>query len=422
MEKNILEELRWRGLLKQVTNEKKILKVQKLKKGVYFGIDPTNDSLHIGHLIQIILLKHFKKFGFKPIIIIGGGTGMIGDPSGKKKERILLNNKIIKHNIKYINKQIKQLIEKKIKIINNNKWLKEIKLINFLRNIGKKININYLLAKKNISTRIKVGISYTEFTYTLLQAYDFYKLYINYDCIVQIGGSDQWGNITSGIDYIYKKIGRNNLACGLTINLLTKSNNLKFGKTESDAIWLNKKKTSPYEFYQFFFNQNDQETKKLLRYMTMLSEKEIINIEEAHKKEPKKRIIQKKLSEELTLFVHKKKGLKKAQIVSNLLFKNNIYELSKQQLNYIYNNLPVFYLKNINLIIVDLLIQAKIVISKRQGREFLEKGVISINGKITKEKNLNITINNFLFNKYLIIRKGKQKYFLIYIKNKKNNY
>lgn len=419
MAKNILKELKWRGLLKQVTNETKLLKAQKLKKGVYCGFDPTSDSLHVGNLIQIMLLKRFEIFGFKPIVIIGGATGMIGDPSGKKTERTLLDDKIIAHNIEVISKQIKHLIGTKIKIVNNAKWLRKITFIDFLRNVGKNFNINYLLAKENIATRIEVSLSYTEFSYTLLQAYDFYQLYLNYNCVVQIGGSDQWGNIISGINYIYKQIGEDNLACGLTINLLVKADGSKFGKTESKTIWLNSKKTSPYEFYQFFFNQNDNKTIELLRYLTMLSESEIINLEKAHQKEPTQRIAQKKIAEEVTLFVHQATGLKTAQSVTKSLFKDNIHELSEYQLDQIKHNLFNFNLTNLNLSILDILVQAKIVISKREGREFLKQGAIIVNNEIIKDEMLKITKDKFLFNKYLIIRRGKQKYYLIYFTDNK---
>ncbi|WP_425379814.1 tyrosine--tRNA ligase [Spiroplasma endosymbiont of Stenodema calcarata] len=413
MAKNIIEELKWRGLLKQVTNETKLLKAQALKKGVYCGFDPTGDSLHVGHLIQIMLLKRFEMFGFQPIAIIGGGTGMIGDPSGKKAERVLLDDKTIKDNIQAISHQMQQLIGKNVRMVNNADWLQTMTLIDFLRNVGKDFNISYLLAKENIATRIDVGLSYTEFAYTLLQAYDFYQLYINYDCAVQTGGSDQWGNITSGTDYIYKQIGEDNLACGVTMNLLTKADGTKFGKTESGAIWLDSRKTSPYEFYQFFFNQDDQETGKLLRYLTMLTEADIMAIEKEHQQEPAKRIAQKKLAEAVTLFVHQAKGLELAQIVSEALFNGKLHQLSEQQLDQLKSSLPIFTVSSFEIPILDLLVQAQIVISKREGREFLEQGAITVNGVVINSETWTITKDKFLFNKYLIIRRGKRKYHLI---------
>ncbi|KAF0851881.1 MAG: tyrosine--tRNA ligase [Spiroplasma poulsonii] len=413
MVKDIIEELKWRGLLKQVTNETKLLKAQTLKKGVYCGFDPTGDSLHVGHLIQIMLLKRFEMFGFQPIAIIGGGTGMIGDPSGKKAERVLLNDETIMYNVQAISKQMQQLIGKNVRMVNNTDWLQKMTLIDFLRTVGKDFNISYLLAKENIATRIEVGLSYTEFAYTLLQAYDFYQLYVNYDCAVQTGGSDQWGNITSGTDYIHKQIGEDNLACGLTMNLLTKADGTKFGKTESGAVWLDPKKTSPYEFYQFFFNQDDQETGKLLRYLTMLTEAEIIAIEKEHQKEPAKRIAQKKLAEAVTLFVHQADGLKTAQIVSEALFNGNLHQLSDQQLDQLQTSLPFFSLSTFDLSILDLLVQAEIVSSKREGREFLTQGAITVNGIVINEETWTVTKDKFLFNKYLIVRRGKRKYHLI---------
>ena len=411
---NIIKELTWRGLLKQVTNEEKLLKSQELQKGVYCGFDPTGDSLHVGHLIQIILLERFAKCGFKSIAIIGGGTGMIGDPSDKKAERVLLNNATVLHNVESIKQQVEKLIPN-VKIVNNGEWLNNISLINFLRDVGKEFNISYLLNKESIASRIENGLSYTEFSYTLLQAYDFYQLYKKYDCTVQTGGSDQWGNITSGTDYIRKQLGEDNLACGLTMNLLTKADGTKFGKTESGVIWLDQAKTSPYEFYQFFYNQEDIETFKLLKFLTFLSEVEINQLEQDHLKEPFKRLGQKKLAEELTLFVHGKDELARAIKISDALFNGNLHELSLSELASIQHSLPHYQLESPNLNLLDLLVASEVVSSKREGREFLNKNAITINGHVVNDETKVLSSADFLHNKFLIIRRGKRKYHIIYL-------
>ncbi|WP_368486738.1 tyrosine--tRNA ligase [Spiroplasma sp. DGKH1] len=411
---NIIKELTWRGLLKQVTNEEKLLKSQELQKGVYCGFDPTGDSLHVGHLIQIILLERFAKCGFKPIAIIGGGTGMIGDPSGKKAERVLLNNATVLHNVESIKQQVEKLIPN-VQIVNNGEWLNNISLIDFLRDVGKDFNISYLLNKENIASRIESGLSYTEFSYTLLQAYDFYQLYEKYDCTVQTGGSDQWGNITSGTDYIRKQLGEDNLACGLTMNLLTKADGTKFGKTESGAVWLDPEKTSPYEFYQFFYNQEDIETFKLLKFLTFLSEAEIKQLEQDHLKEPFKRLGQKKLAEELTLFVHGKDELARAIKISTALFNGNLHELSLSELESIQHSLPHYQLESPSHNLLDLLVASEVVSSKREGREFLSQNAITINGQVVNDETKVLAPADFLHNKFLIIRRGKRKYHIIYL-------
>jgi tyrosyl-tRNA synthetase len=267
---SILDELKWRDILKQVTNEDKVAKAQQSGAALYCGFDPTADSLHVGHLIQIMNLKRFQDFGFHPLAIIGGGTGMIGDPSFKAAERKLLTIETVDEYVSGIKAQLNRLIPD-ITVVNNADWLRKMSLIDFLRFVGKDFNLAYLLAKDNIASRIEKGLSITEFAYTMLQAYDFYELYENYNCRVQIGGSDQWGNITSGTDYISSRIGHaESDACGVTMNLLTKKDGTKFGKTESGAVWLDAAKTSEYEFYQFFINQDDADCEKFLKYLTFL--------------------------------------------------------------------------------------------------------------------------------------------------------
>ncbi|AGR42424.1 tyrosine--tRNA ligase [Spiroplasma diminutum] len=411
---NILDELKERDLLKQYTNEEKIKNAQNEGAGIYCGFDPTADSLHVGHLIQIINLKRFKDFGFAPIAIIGGGTGMIGDPSFKSEERNLLTLEQVEKNIQGIKKQLDFLIPD-ISVVNNNDWLGKMSLIDFLRDIGKDFNLAYLLAKENISSRIEKGLSITEFSYTMLQGYDFFRLYEDKNCWVQIGGSDQWGNITSGTDYIASKVGReNSKACGITMNLLTKKDGVKFGKTESGAIWLDKTKTSEYEFYQFFFNQDDEDCDKLFKFLTTLSVEEIKSINEEHSKAPFKRIMQRRLAQEITKFVHGETGLEKAEKITEALFSGNIIDLKKEELLSIVNSMQKIKVEN-NKEILEFLIDSKIASSKREARELLNDNAITINNINNFKEGTLIDENMFTVDNFIIVKKGKKKYIVIEI-------
>ncbi len=410
--RSILEELKQRDLLKQVTNEEKIANAQKDGAGIYCGFDPTADSLHVGHLIQIINLKRFKDYGFAPIAILGGGTGMIGDPSFKSEERNLLTLEQVGENVEAIKKQLNFLIPD-INVINNNDWLGKMSLIDFLREIGKDFNLAYLLAKENIASRIEKGLSITEFSYTMLQGYDFYKLYVEQNCWVQIGGSDQWGNITSGTDYIASRVGReNSKACGVTMNLLTKKDGVKFGKTESGAIWLDKNKTSEYEFYQFFINQDDEDCEKLFKFLTTLPVEEIEKIKEEHSKEPFKRIMQKRLAQEVTTFVHGKEGLAKAEKITEALFSGNLLDLDKKDLLSMINSMQKVQVSK-NLELIDFIIEAKIASSKRESRELINEGAIWINANNKFEENAVVDEKMLTVENYIIVKKGKKKYFIV---------
>ncbi|AXK51386.1 tyrosyl-tRNA synthetase [Spiroplasma alleghenense] len=412
---NILKELEWRGLLKQFTNEAKIEFAQKNGKGVYCGFDPTADSLHVGHLIQIINLLRFQKAGFKPIAVVGGATGMIGDPSFKKDERAFLTNEQLEINVKGINAQLKKMISK-VEFENNANWLKPMTLIEFLRDVGKSFNLSYLLAKESIATRVETGLSVTEFSYTMLQAYDFYHLYKNNDCYLQIGGSDQWGNITSGIDYISSKLGKENShAAGITMNLLTKKDGTKFGKTESGAVWLDASKTSEYDFYQFFFNQDDNDCEMLLKFLTDFDEKKINQIIDDHKKEPSKRIMQINLAEWTTKFVHGEAGLKKAQEISKAFFNGEILSLQTDVLKSAISSLPSCEIdKKTN--ILDSLIKVGVGTSKRELREFIAQKAITINNEILKDENIFIENIQAIDKIFYVIKRGKRKYYVIIIK------
>ncbi|WFQ90840.1 tyrosine-tRNA ligase [Mycoplasma feriruminatoris] len=414
MKNNILEELKWRGLIKQVTNESKILDAQNNNDAVYCGFDPTADSLHVGHLMMIITLKRFADFNFKPIALIGGATGMIGDPSFKASERVLQTKDQVDHNIKKISEQLKEIIPT-VSFVNNNTWLANISLIDFLRDIGKHFNLSYLLAKESIATRIQTGLSVTEFCYTMLQAYDFYHLYKNNNCSIQIGGSDQWGNITSGIDFISDTINKNNKAAGLTINLLTKSDGQKFGKTESGAVWLDKNKTSEYEFYQFWFNQTDQDCINLLKCLTFLTKDQIDQLVKEHEKEPYKHFLQKALASEMTQFVHKKQGLEKALKLTDTFFSGDLFSLTDDLFQMALNSLPNTQISK-ETKVIDALIQLKTASSKREAREFLTNKAIMINNQIIEDENILISDFKLIENKYLLVKKGKKKYFVILVK------
>lgn len=413
---NILDELNWRGLFKQISNKDKLIKAQKENKSVYCGFDPTADSLHIGHLIPLMLLERFRLAGFKPIALIGGGTGMIGDPSFKSQERILQTFQQVTTNSLAIKQQITNLIPK-VKILNNIEWLSPMSLIEFLRDVGKDFNLAYLLSKETISSRIDTGLSITEFIYTILQAYDFYELYKNRDCYVQIGGSDQWGNITSGLDFISSKIGKEkSQACGLTIQLLTKKDGKKFGKTESGTLWLDSKKTSEYEFYQFWLNQDDKITITLLKFFTFLTEKEINDLI-SNNVNPKERLLQKKLAEKVTLFVHKEEGLKKAQLLSEAFFQGKINNLTPELLKIALNSLTetkISYKDNA----IEAIIKSGAANSKREAREFLTKKSITFNDVLVKNEEETISNFKLIDNKYLLLKRGKRKYFLLNVENR----
>ncbi|QEH62229.1 tyrosyl-tRNA synthetase [Spiroplasma chinense] len=410
--KFILEELKDRGLLKQVTNEEKVKNAQETNAGVYCGFDPTADSLHIGHLIQLINLKRFGEHGFSPIAIIGGATGMIGDPSFKSQERQLLTLEQVGENVKAIEKQIKGLVPN-VKIANNADWLSTMSLIDFLRIIGKDFNLAYLLAKDNIASRIEKGLSITEFSYTMLQGYDFFNLYEKFNCTVQIGGSDQWGNITSGTDYIASKIGReNSKACGITMNLLTKKDGVKFGKTEGGAIWLDANKTNEYEFYQFFINQEDQDLETLFNYLTVLPVEEIKSILEEHNKEPFKRLGQKRLAQEVTTWVHGQKGYERAIYITQAIFSGKLAELNSEDLKIVIQAIPNSKAKA-DLSIIEFLVESKIASSNREARELIRDKAITIleQNEFTEQDSVGKKFSSL--ENIVIVKKGKRKYYSV---------
>ncbi|WP_110473441.1 tyrosine--tRNA ligase [Candidatus Karelsulcia muelleri] len=416
---NLIQEFLWRGLIHNTTYSKKI-KIKNEKITLYTGFDPTSKSLHIGNLVAIIMLIHFKRSGNKIISVIGGGTGMIGDPSGKNSERIIIKKESLQKNIKNIKKQLSFFLDfNSNEILNNYEWLKKTLFIDFAKDIGKYFPINYMLSKDSIKKRIskKNSISFTEFTYQLLQAYDFLYLYKKKNCSLQIGGSDQWGNITSGIELIRKKLGIK--VNGLTFPLITKLDGSKFGKTEKgDNIWIDPNLTSPYEFYQFWINISDDQAKKYIKIYTFLKKEEIKEIIFFHEKNPNLKLIQKKIASEITIFVHGKKIFEKIKFISNILFKKEkiLTNLSKNDIKSIYENIPhknLFIDLNFQIPILDLLVnKSNFIKSKKEAIRHLKCNSILINKKIIKE-NFFLKKKDLISESYVLLQKGKKNFFLI---------
>jgi len=415
---DILNDLKYRGLIYQSSNLEGLRKeLQKEKIVLYCGFDPTADSLHIGNLLPILTLKRFQEAGHQPIALIGGGTGLIGDPSGKKEERVLNPQKTVKKWGLLFKKQIEKLLDLKKEnnpalVVDNYNWLASIKAIDFLRDIGKHFTIPYMLAKDAVKMRLDSGISFTEFNYMVLQSLDFLRLFEKYNCQLQIGGSDQWGNITAGIDLIKKKTEKE--VYGLTMPLVSKASGEKFGKTESGTIWLDGKKTSPYQFYQFWVNTDDQDVVQYLKYFTFLPKEKIERLKGGVQKSPEKREAQKVLAREVTCLVHGEEMSLMAETISQKLFYDNFQDFSKKELEMIFKNIPatiVQKVKKINLI--DLLIKTGACSSKRQAREDIENKVIFINGNLCKEIDSAVKQSDCFHKKYLLIKKGKRKYYFI---------
>jgi len=417
---DILDELQYRGLIYQTTNLEGLRKrLEQGKITLYCGFDPTAESLHVGNLLMLITLKRFQLRGHQPIVIVGGATGLIGDPSGKNEERPLQSKEVIKKWDQKIKKQLQQFLdfnkkENSALLLDNFSWHSKNNVLDFLRDIGKHFTVSYLLAKETVKKRLEVGISFTEFSYPLLQAFDFYYLFKNYHCELQLGGSDQWGNITSGIDLI--KSLTNKEVFGLTLPLITTASGEKFGKSSGKAIWLDKKLTSPYEFYQFWVNVSDSEVIKLLKYFTFLTKEEIEKLEISLLKEPEKREAQKTLAFEMTKIVHGEKEAKEAQKISQALFYNDLKSLNKKELEIAVSDVPTYKTTRSSISLVDLLVLAQISPSKRQAREDILNKSISINGEIINDLNANLLQLKPLFDKYLIIRRGKKNYYLVDLK------
>ncbi|MCO0832136.1 tyrosine--tRNA ligase [Fructobacillus sp. W13] len=414
---NFIEDLKWRGALNQMTDEEGLLKaMEEGQIGAYVGTDPTADSLHLGHLIPFMVLKRFQKAGGKAVIIVGGATGSIGDPR-PTTERKLLSEEQLKDNEKGIAEQVTKLFGSNgTTIVNNADWLNIMTLPQFLRDYGKLFSINVMLKKDVVASRLETGISYTEFTYQILQAIDFLHLWQEENVRLQIGGSDQWGNITSGVDLIHTVEGNDAPAFGLTIPLMTDSTGKKFGKSEGNAIWLNAEKTSPYTFYQFWFNQADADVEKYLKYFTFLSKQEIDDIVAQSEENRGARIGQKRLAQEVTAFVHGEAAVEEAEKLSKALFSGDVADLSVQQIQDVFSGVPGFEATDEEMNIVDFLVNAEIEKSKRQAREDVQNGAIRINGEKVQDVDAMIDPKSAYEGKYVLVRRGKKKYFLGTIK------
>lgn len=415
---NILDDLKFRGLINQASNLEGLRKeMNKGKISLYCGFDPTADSLHIGHLLPILTLKRFQDAGHQPIALIGGGTGLIGDPSGKKEERTLNSDEVVEKWSNVLKFQLERFLDFKNKdnpalIANNYDWLGKIKTIDFLRDIGKYFTVSYMLAKESVKARLESGISFTEFNYMVLQAYDFLNLFEKYNCKLQIGGSDQWGNITAGIDLIKKKAEKE--VYGLTVPLATKVDGAKFGKTETGTIWLDSKKTIPFQFYQFWINTDDRDVVQYLKFFTFLSKQEIENLEEEVRKNPEKREAQKLLANNVTSLVHGREAAATVEKISQRLFYDDIKDFSEKELQMIFESSSFTTLQDIDEInLIDLLVKAKICSSKRQVREDIQNKIIFINDNSCSSIQQVIKKSDCFYNKYLVIKRGKKSYYFV---------
>ena len=406
----LFEELKWRGLIKDITSPELEEKLNKGGLTFYIGTDPTADSMHIGHLSSFLITKRLKDAGHNPILLVGGGTGLIGDPKATC-ERDRTPREVIEKNYLGLRKQVEDIFG--FKVVNNLDWYKDINMIDFLRDYGKYFTVNYMLDKDTIKRRLESGISFTEFSYMILQALDFKYLHENYGVDLQVAGSDQWGNITAGVDLIKKATG--DTVYAFTMPLVTDSRGVKFGKSEGNALWLDKNKTSSYELYQFLVNVEDSMVIDYLKIYTFLTKEEIEKYEEVNKNEPHLRLAHKKLAEEIITFLHGHDEYLKAVHISDALFKGNIKELSHDELLDASKSMDSYEIDN-DTNLVDLLVDANITSSKREAREFITNNSISINGDKVNDLEFVVKRENAIDNKFTIIRKGKKKYYVIIYK------
>ncbi|GAA0600634.1 tyrosine--tRNA ligase [Virgibacillus siamensis] len=419
---DILKDLEKRNLIHQTTDDDGLKKhLSENQVTVYCGFDPTADSLHIGHLVPITMLKRFQRAGHKPIALIGGGTGMIGDPSGRSSERSLNDESVVKGYSEKIKEQLAHQLDfdhgsNAAVARNNHDWLASMTVIDFLRDAGKHFGINYMLGKESVSARIEQGISYTEFSYMILQSLDFMKLYEQENCTLQIGGSDQWGNITSGMELIRRSREKEDEEInvfGLTVPLITKADGTKFGKTSGGAIWLDPEKTSPYEFYQFWVNTDDRDVMKFLNYFTFLEDGEMDALQHELENHPEKRLAQKRLAEEMTREVHSQEALEQAQRITSSLFSGDLQDLTAEEIEQGFKDVPAYVTEKEEIGLVDLLVNSSISSSKRQAREDVNNGAIYINGTREQDTKYVVSANDRIDDRFTIIRRGKKKYFLI---------
>ena len=404
----LFEELKWRGLIKDVAGSDIDKKLNDEKITFYWGTDPTADSLHIGHYSSLVTAKRLALAGHHPILLVGGATGLIGDPRPTAEREIIPVSEVEK-NLEGIKKQIEQIFDGKAEVVNNYDWIKKFDFITFLRDVGKYINVNYMLDKDIINRRLETGITFAEFSYTLIQGYDFLHLFEEKNCILQAEGSDQWGNITTGLDLIKKKTGKE--AYAFTMPLVLDANGNKFGKSEGNALWLDKNKTSSYELYQYLINSDDSMVESYLKIFTFLTPNEIMELMEKHNKEPHLRLAQKILASEIIKDLHGEEEMKKAIKISECLFNGNIKELNSSEILDCFKDVPSFEIEK-EYSLIDLLVDKNICCSKREAREFLNSGSILINGDKVVDENININKEIAIDNKLIVVRRGKKKYYL----------
>ena len=435
MSKNFVEELKWRGMLAQMMPGTEELLSKGEMVTAYLGTDPTADSLHIGHLCGIMMLRHFQRCGHKPIILVGGATGMIGDPSGKSQERNLLDADTLYHNQECIKKQVAKFLDfngkesNHAEMVNNYDWMKDFSFLDFVREVGKHITVNYMMAKDSVQKRLngeaRDGLSFTEFAYQLLQGYDFLYLYQHKNCKLQLGGNDQWGNITTGTELIRRTLGIENDAYGLTCPLITKSDGKKFGKTESGNIWLDRNRTTPYKFYQFWLNVSDDDAAKYIKIFTSLEKEEIDSLIAQHVEAPHLRVLQKRLAQEVTTMVHSEDDYKAAVEASNILFGNSTHDalvkLDEETLLEVFDGVPTFEVsrdviasgvKAVDLTTSD----AAVFTSKGEMRKLVQGGGVSLNKEKLTAFDQVITTKDLLADRYLLFQRGKKNYYLLIAK------
>ena len=432
MIKNFVEELKWRGMLAQIMPGTEEL-LQKEMVTAYLGTDPTADSLHIGHLCGIMMLRHLQRCGHKPIILVGGATGMIGDPSGKSQERNLLNDETLRHNQECIKQQVAKFLDFDSKepnaaeMVHNYDWMKNFTFLDFAREVGKHITVNYMMAKESVQQRLngtaRDGLSFTEFTYQLLQGYDFLYLYQHKGCKLQLGGNDQWGNMTTGTELIRRTLGNEVETFALTCPLITKADGKKFGKTESGNIWLDAKRTTPYKFYQFWLNVSDDDAARYIKIFTSLEKEVIDDLIEEHQQDPGRRVLQKRLAEEVTVLVHSREALDMAIEASNILFgkstKDSLLKLDEQTFLDIFEGVPQYEVSRdrIGQPAVELFTQdAPVFASKGEMRKLVQGGGVSLNKEKLNAFDREITADDLIDGKYLLLQRGKKNYYLITVR------
>ena len=431
--KNFVEELKWRGMLAQMMPGTEEL-LQREMVSAYLGTDPTADSLHIGHLCGIMMLRHLQRCGHKPYLLVGGATGMIGDPSGKSQERNLLDTATLYHNQEAIKKQVSKFLDfestepNKAEMVNNYDWMKDFTFLDFAREVGKHITVNYMMAKDSVQKRLngeaRDGLSFTEFTYQLLQGYDFLYLYKNHGVKLQLGGNGQWGNMTTGTELIRRTLGNETETFCLTCPLITKADGKKFGKTESGNIWLDRNRTTPYAFYQFWLNVSDEDAEKYIRIFTSLEQETIENLIAEHRQDPGLRVLQKRLAEEVTVMVHSQEDLEMAKAASNILFgkatRENLQQLDEATLLDVFAGVPHFEMDKtllgqpaVELFTRD---EVKVFASKGEMRKLVQGGGVSLNKEKLAAFDRVVTSEDLINGKYLLVQRGKKNYYLITVK------